>query len=257
MGEELRAELARALAAQRELGLTEVPARWLELARRRSTAPPRSAPPPAAGGAAPPAAAAGDDPRPGAPDLATLAALAAACQRCPLSATRTQVVFGVGDPQARLMLVGEAPGAEEDRQGEPFVGRAGQLLTRILAAIGLRREEVYIANVLKCRPPRNRDPEASEVAACRPFLERQIALVAPEVILCLGAFAARAVLETEAPIGALRGRFHDRRGVAVRATYHPAYLLRNPAAKRPVWEDVKEVARRLGLPEPFPGERGS
>jgi len=252
--------LRSALAAQAELGLQVVPHRWLSLAEaaaRRATAPPPAAPAPSPAGANDALAGHGDTPHSGVPTLEALAAIAAGCTRCGLAASRTQVVFGTGSPSAQLMVIGEAPGADEDRAGEPFVGPAGKLLTAILAAIGLRREDVYIANVLKCRPPGNRNPAPEEVAACRPFLERQIELIAPELILTLGTFAAHLVLDTEAPIGALRGRFHQHHGIAVLPTYHPAYLLRNPQAKRPVWEDAKQVGRRLGLPEPFPGERGS
>jgi DNA polymerase len=167
------------------------------------------------------------------------------CTRCKLHAGRTQVVFGVGDPDARLMFIGEGPGRDEDRQGEPFVGRAGQLLTRIIEAIGLRREEVYIANVVKCRPPENRNPEPDEVAACRGFLESQIDLVRPEVIVLLGKVAAQVLLELTTPISRIRGRFVRVRGVEAMATWHPAYLLRNPAAKRDTWEDMKKVRDRL------------
>jgi DNA polymerase len=167
------------------------------------------------------------------------------CTRCKLQAGRTQVVFGVGDPQARLMFVGEGPGRDEDRQGEPFVGRAGQLLTKIIEAIGMRRSEVYIANVVKCRPPDNRNPEPDEVAACRPFLEAQIDLVRPEVIVLLGKVAAQVLLEVNTPIGRIRGRFLQVRGIDALATWHPAYLLRNPAAKRDAWTDMKKVRDRL------------
>lgn len=163
------------------------------------------------------------------------------CRRCPLADGRNQLVFGEGNPSADLMFVGEAPGRDEDLQGRPFVGRAGQLLTRIIEAIGLRREDVYIANILKCRPPGNRDPETGEVAACSPFLFRQIEAIQPRVVCALGAYAARTLLETERPISKLRGRFHEYRGRLLMPTYHPAYLLRNPGAKRPVWEDMQMV----------------
>lgn len=165
-----------------------------------------------------------------------------ACTRCKLHALgRTQVVFGVGHPNARLMFVGEAPGEDEDRQGEPFVGRAGQLLTRIIEAIGLTRDQVYIANVIKCRPPGNRNPEPDEVAACEGFLFRQIDAVAPRVIVPLGKFAAQCLLRTTDPITRLRGRRFEYRGATLIPTFHPAYLLRNPSAKREVWEDMKQV----------------
>lgn len=167
------------------------------------------------------------------------------CQRCGLCEQRTQVVFGVGNPQARLVLVGEAPGAQEDRQGEPFVGEAGQLLDRILLAMKLRREDVYICNVIKCRPPQNRDPEKSEIASCEAFLKRQLAAIAPEFILSLGRFASQTLLQSNEPIGKLRGRWQTYVGIPLMPTFHPAYLLRNPAGKRQVWEDVKLVMHRL------------
>lgn len=165
-----------------------------------------------------------------------------ACMRCKLSGLgRRQVVFGVGHPRARLMFVGEAPGEDEDKQGEPFVGRAGQLLTKIIEAISLTREQVYIANVIKCRPPGNRNPEPDEVAACEPFLFRQIDAVQPRVIVALGKFAAQCLLRTADPITRLRGKEFDYRGATLIPTFHPAYLLRNPPAKREVWEDMKKV----------------
>jgi uracil-DNA glycosylase len=165
-----------------------------------------------------------------------------ACVRCKLHALgRTQVVFGVGDPAAKLMFVGEAPGADEDLQGEPFVGRAGQLLTRIIEAIGLRREDVYIANVIKCRPPGNRNPEPDEVDCCEPFLFRQVDAIAPRVVVALGKFAAQSLLKTTEPITRLRGRVFNYRGASLIPTFHPAYLLRNPSAKRDVWDDMKKA----------------
>jgi DNA polymerase len=178
------------------------------------------------------------------------------CRRCKLHKLgRKQIVFGVGNPNADLMFVGEAPGADEDEQGIPFVGRAGQLLTKIIEAIGLRRDEVYIANVIKCRPPQNRNPEPDEVETCEPFLFRQIDTIKPKVIVALGTFAARTLLRTLDPISRLRGRVYDYRGAKLIPTFHPAYLLRNPSSKREVWEDMK-VARGLlqasgtGLPAP-------
>ncbi|MGE3507875.1 MAG: uracil-DNA glycosylase [Vicinamibacterales bacterium] len=168
------------------------------------------------------------------------------CARCKLHALgRTQVVFGVGSPDARLMFVGEAPGADEDLQGVPFVGRAGQLLTKIIEAIGLTRDNVYIANVIKCRPPQNRNPEPDEVERCEPYLFRQIDVVQPDVIVALGKFAAQALLRTLDPISRLRGRVFDYRGAKLIPTFHPAYLLRNPSSKRDVWEDMKLVKRLL------------
>jgi DNA polymerase len=172
----------------------------------------------------------------------------AACRLCAeLCDSRTQTVFGVGNPHARLCFLGEAPGADEDRQGEPFVGRAGQLLTKIIEACTLRRSDVYILNVLKCRPPDNRTPAPEEVANCRAYLDRQLALIRPEFICCLGAVAAQTLLETDQPIGRLRGKLLDYRGMKVVCTYHPAYLLRNPAAKKDCWEDMKLLMREMGI----------
>ncbi len=168
------------------------------------------------------------------------------CRRCPLSRTRRHIVFGEGDAHAKLVFVGEAPGADEDIQGRPFVGRAGQLLTRIVAAMGLTREEVYICNILKCRPPGNRNPLPEEIAACEPFLLMQIKAIKPKVICALGSFAAHALLKTDAPITVLRGVFHDYRGIPLMPTYHPAYLLRNPGAKKQVWGDVQKIMEILG-----------
>jgi uracil-DNA glycosylase family 4 len=169
------------------------------------------------------------------------------CTRCKLHTLgRRQIVFGVGNPQADLMFVGEAPGADEDLQGEPFVGRAGQLLTKIIEAIGLKREDVYIANVIKCRPPQNRNPEQDEVETCEPFLFQQIDVIKPKVVVALGTFAARALLRTLDPISRLRGRVFEYRGAKLIPTFHPAYLLRNPSSKREVWEDMKLVRSLLG-----------
>ncbi|HYV18350.1 MAG TPA: uracil-DNA glycosylase [Verrucomicrobiae bacterium] len=167
------------------------------------------------------------------------------CRRCRLCERRTQVVFGVGDPGARLMFIGEGPGADEDAQGEPFVGRAGQLLTKMIEAMGLKRSQVYIANVVKCRPPENRTPLPDEVATCSPFLFRQITAIGPRVIVCLGTPSAQAILGTRETITRLRGNFREVGGFRVMPTFHPAYLLRNPAAKREVWEDLKQVMAAL------------
>jgi len=165
------------------------------------------------------------------------------CMKCPLGATRTRFVFGTGNPHATLMLIGEAPGADEDAQGEPFVGKAGQLLNKILEAIGFQREEVYICNILKCRPPGNRKPASEEVAQCLPYLQRQIALINPAVILCLGLTAAENLLETSESLTRLRGRVLEYQGIPLMVTYHPAALLRNPNWKRPTWEDVQAVRK--------------
>ena len=168
------------------------------------------------------------------------------CTRCKLHALgRRQIVFGVGNPTADLMFVGEAPGADEDEQGIPFIGRAGQLLTKIIEAIDLTRDDVYIANIIKCRPPQNRNPEQDEVDSCEPFLFRQIEVIKPKVIVALGKYAAQTLLKTETPISRLRGQVLDYRGAKLVPTFHPAYLLRNPSSKREVWEDMKLVKRLL------------
>jgi uracil-DNA glycosylase family 4 len=254
--------LADHLRFFQELGVSGVSAdaKW----RRREAVP---KPPPAA---TPPAVEQAADTLPAAPpaDAAeavpvTLmrspdAALAAIrddigdCTRCKLHRLgRRQVVFGVGNPTADLMFVGEAPGADEDVQGIPFVGRAGQLLTKIIEAIGLTREDVYIANVIKCRPPENRNPEPDEVESCEPFLFRQIDRIQPKVIVALGTFAAKALLKTQEPISRLRGRSFDYRGATLIPTFHPAFLLRSPDRKRDVWEDMKKVRALL---QPSAGE---
>jgi uracil-DNA glycosylase len=169
------------------------------------------------------------------------------CIRCKLHKGRTKIVFGDGHPQAKLLFIGEGPGRDEDLQGLPFVGRAGKLLTQMIEAMGLRRSDVYICNVVKCRPPENRAPEKDEVAACSPFLFRQIDLVAPQVIVCLGSIASQTILETTRGISQFRGQWLEFRGRKLMATYHPAYLLRNPAAKSEVWKDLQKVMAELGL----------
>ncbi len=179
--------------------------------------------------------------------LDRLAEVVAGCQKCVLFRDRRQTVFGEGDPRARLVFIGEAPGAEEDREGRPFVGAAGKLLTRIIAAIGLQREQVYICNVLKCRPPGNRNPLPEEIAACRPYLLQQLQLLKPEALCLLGTFAAQTLLESTQPIGRLRGREFVFQGIPVFPTLHPAALLYHPQNKRQVWEDMKRIALRLGL----------
>lgn len=186
-------------------------------------------------------------------ELKLLTEKVAACTRCSeLAGSRTQTVFGVGPVGVELCFVGEAPGADEDAQGEPFVGAAGQLLNKIIAACGLKREEVYICNTLKCRPPNNRAPLPNEMGACREFLERQLELVQPKFICCLGGSAAQGLLHLDQPLGKLRGRFHDYRGIPVICTYHPAYLLphRNPDKKKDVWQDMKMLLARMGRPVP-------
>lgn len=168
------------------------------------------------------------------------------CQRCPLAGRRQHIVFGAGAAHARLVFVGEGPGREEDRQGVPFVGAAGQLLTKIIAAIKLRREDVYICNIIKCRPPGNRNPAPEEIKVCFPFLKRQLAVIQPEFICALGTFAAQVLLNTSTPISRLRGSFHMYQGIKVLPTYHPAYLLRNPEKKRAVWEDMQLLMQAMG-----------
>ncbi|NIQ97551.1 MAG: uracil-DNA glycosylase [Desulfuromonadales bacterium] len=167
------------------------------------------------------------------------------CDRCPLCRERSNIVFGVGNPEAQIVFVGEAPGREEDIKGEPFVGEAGRLLDRILYAMGMNRQQVYICNVEKCRPPKNRDPSTEEIEACEPYLKRQLAVIKPQIIVALGRFAAQTLLKSDAPIGRLRGKWHEYEKIPLMATYHPAFLLRNPAAKREAWEDMKQVTKRL------------
>lgn len=194
-----------------------------------------------------------EDPFPGYRDLASFRAAVCNCRKCSLGKTRNKFVFGVGGANARLVLVGEAPGAEEDAQGEPFVGRAGKLLDQILAAVNLERgEDVYICNILKCRPPGNRDPLQEEVEQCEPHLVKQLQLIEPRLIVALGRMAAQVLLRTTAPLSRLRGQVHEYQGVPLLVTYHPAALLRNPNWKRPTWEDVQEMKRLL---DSF-GERG-
>jgi DNA polymerase len=193
--------------------------------------------------------------RPRRRSLAQIRAELGDCTRCKLHSTRKSIVFGVGDPNAPLMFVGEAPGEQEDRRGEPFVGPAGELLDRMIEAMGWSRQTVYINNILCCRPPGNRTPQPDEVAACKPFLDARIGAIAPRIIVALGRPAANTLLGTDAPISALRGKFHDRHGVKVMPTFHPAYLLREPDRKRDAWADLKLVIAelaRLGIPSPRP-----
>ena len=176
------------------------------------------------------------------------------CTRCPLHRQgRKQIVFGVGNPKADLMFIGEAPGADEDQQGEPFVGRAGQLLNNMIKAMGLQREQIYIANIIKCRPPGNRTPERDECETCSPFLMRQIAAIKPKVIVALGAVAAKTLLAINAPMSDLRGRWYDFRGTKLAVTYHPAFLLRDPRQKKETWKDLQMVMKELGLAIPSKG----
>jgi len=221
--------------------------RYWRAAGVRRVAVPEAAPPgaPAPVDATPAGAANAND---AAGVLRMMAAEVAGCTRCPLAGGRTQTVFGVGDPNADVVFVGEAPGRDEDLKGEPFVGRAGQLLTDIIErGMGVPRASVYICNVVKCRPPENRNPFPTELAACEPFLVRQLAAIRPKVIVALGKFAAQALCRSETPISRLRGQWQSYEGIPVMPTFHPAFLLRNPAAKREVWADIQEVMARVGL----------
>jgi uracil-DNA glycosylase len=210
--------------------------------RTRSGAPETLAPP-----VTPP-----DETQAGDASLAAIAAAVAACTRCPLHKTRTNTVPGQGNPQPDILFVGEAPGRDEDRQGLAFVGRAGQLLTRMIAAMGYSRDTVFIGNILKCRPPNNRNPLPEEMETCLPYLRRQIALLQPKVIVALGATAVKGLLNVETGITKLRGQWHTFEGIPLMPTFHPAYLLRNPAAKHDAWRDLQEVLKRLGRPVPNP-----
>jgi DNA polymerase len=205
--------------------------------------------------AAPPPVAAPVGDGTGATKLAAIREELGDCQRCKLAGKRTNIVYGVGNPDAPLVFVGEAPGADEDRTGEPFVGAAGQLLTKMIEAMGFSRDDVYICNILKCRPPGNRNPEPDEIAECEPFLKKQLAAIRPRMIVALGKFAAQCLLRSDAPISRLRGNWKAYEGIPLMPTYHPAFLLRTPSAKRDVWADLQEVMReldRLGIPRKKP-----
>jgi DNA polymerase len=196
----------------------------------------------------------------GAAGLAILREEIGDCRRCRLCDGRQNLVFGVGNPDAHLVFVGEAPGADEDAQGEPFVGKAGQLLTKMIEAMGYRRDDVYICNVIKCRPPGNRNPEPDEVAACEPFLKKQLAAIRPRMIVALGKFAAQCLLRDDTPISRLRGNFRTYEGIPLMPTFHPAYLLRDPSKKKEAWHDLKQVLealRRLGFEPPLPPAAGA
>ena len=248
-------ETLRGLLASRSAPGAAVPPRNGAEAPASRPVPPRQTAPAAAPVMTPPAAA---PPSPQGPlplpmaDLEALRAEVCACRRCPLHATRLNPVPGEGDPHARLMFIGEGPGADEDRQGRPFVGAAGQLLDKMIAAMQFRREEVYIANVVKCRPPGNRVPMPEEAEKCLPFLREQIRLIRPEVIVLLGATAAHYLLQRQEGIMRLRGRWLEYEGIPVMPTYHPAFLLRQAQAKRDAWEDLKQVMRRFGKEPPAP-----
>lgn len=238
MSTHLRPALADLLAYLGEMGYGDLYLKSPRAAARSVSAPREG---PAAPVAAAPPVMVSAEAAPRVAELAALAGVAAGCTRCRLAEGRNKVVFGAGNPDAELMFIGEGPGADEDRQGLPFVGAAGELLTKIIQAIEMAREEVYIANVVKCRPPGNRDPQPDEVAACRGYLDKQIALVRPRVLVALGRVAAQTLLGNDAPIGRMRGQWFQVQGIPTMITYHPAALLRNPALKRPTWEDMQQV----------------
>lgn len=233
--------LRRELGFLREMGFTH-----LDISANAIAAVPVPAVVPV--GAAAPARPAGETPASTQSDLlADFERIVSACVKCDLAKTRTQVVYGVGSPNADLMFIGEAPGRDEDLQGKPFVGRAGQLLTDIIKAMNLTRDDVYIANVIKCRPPENRNPEPDELEQCRPHIRRQVEIIKPKVIVTLGRFALQSLTEKAYAVSSARGQWLEWNGIKVMPTYHPAYLLRNPAAKKDVWADMKQVMTALGL----------
>jgi len=262
--DDARRSVTRYLRRELDLGLEVVPSRTAQRVESAPADAPRSpAPPPREGGSSDRSAAATpvlsadlllEPAVRDATNLDDLRDVLGDCSRCKLAAGRTHIVFGAGNPNAAILFVGEGPGEDEDRQGVPFVGRAGGLLTDIITkGMGLKREDVYIANVIKCRPPNNRNPELDEIAACEPFLRRQVALVRPRVIVALGKFAAQVLLRSRVPISKLRGNWSEFDGVPLMPTFHPAYLLRTPSDKKLVWEDVKKVLDHLGLPIPQRG----
>jgi uracil-DNA glycosylase family 4 len=228
-------KLAALLEDQGALGLTGLPVRLLQKKTEKKAESPKAVETPQSttGGS-----------------LAEIQADLGDCTRCKLCKGRKNIVFGVGNPSARLVFVGEGPGADEDVQGEPFVGKAGQLLTKMIEAMGLQRSDVYICNVVKCRPPNNRDPEPDEVAACEPFLVRQLDAIKPEIVVTLGKYAAHTLLRETTPITKMRGKWKSYHGIALMPTFHPAYLLRNPAEKRAAWADLQEVMKALGMTAP-------
>jgi DNA polymerase len=248
---EVAAEALRHLAWLRDAGVAEVPAPAAPALRAAAPSPRPS--PPLRGGEGEGAASGPyglGDRGCGSEALLGVRADLGECTRCKLAGGRTNLVFGVGSHAAEVMFVGEGPGADEDRQGEPFVGKAGQLLTKMIEAMGFRRADVYIANVVKCRPPGNRNPEPDEIEACEPFLRAQIAAVGPKVIVALGKFAAQTLLRDTTPITRLRGRWRTYGGVKLMPTFHPAYLLRSPEEKKRAWEDLQHVMKELGKPLP-------
>lgn len=246
-GREAIASLRRYLEELKETGVDELPLAPVPRGERAVQPPeptaPAAVPAPPAPVAKPQTAAAGET-------LDDIRRDLGECVRCRLGSQRTNLVFGVGNPRARLVFIGEAPGRDEDLKGEPFVGEAGQLLTKIIQAMGFARDEVYICNVLKCRPPGNRNPHHDEIVQCAPFMLRQVRAIGPEAIVALGTFAAQTLLATKEPISRLRGRFHDYHGIPLMPTFHPAFINRNPVHKREVWEDMKQVMALLGKDVP-------
>jgi DNA polymerase len=244
---EMAAEAMRHLWWLRDAGIREIPLAPAPLPTARAAAP-TQAPAPARGNAY-----ALSDKGCGSEPLLAIRGDLGECTRCKLHGGRTRLVFGVGNPDAELVFVGEGPGADEDLQGEPFVGRAGQLLTKMIEAMGFARSDVYIANVVKCRPPGNRDPEPDEIEACEPFLKAQIAAIRPRVVVALGRFAVQTLLRDATPISRQRGRWREYEGVKLMPTFHPAYLLRNPAEKKPAWDDLQLVMKEFGKASPGRG----
>jgi DNA polymerase len=259
MKKPLREQAVEYLQYLKEQGVTHVPSSGKKFAKPRPSVPPASRPAPAS--ATPPAKPAAPSPKPstirhqpptqsGPDTLASIAAEIAACELCPLAATRQHVVPGQGALQPDIMFIGEGPGADEDEQGLAFVGRAGQLLTKMIVAMGYTREQVFIGNIVKCRPPGNRVPTPVEMEGCIPYLKRQIAVIRPKLIVCLGATAARGLVNETMPIGKARGSWREFEGIPVMLTFHPAYLLRDPRQKAPCWADLKTVLARLGKEPP-------
>jgi DNA polymerase len=248
MAATLAARFRTRLARDARMGVLGLPRRSVPRRTAVATAAPATAAAPVADDVATAGGAAV-----GAPGLKLIRDELGDCQRCRLASGRNNLVFGVGNPQAHLVFVGEAPGADEDMQGEPFVGKAGQLLTKMIEAMGYSRDDVYICNVIKCRPPGNRNPEPDEVAKCEPFLKQQLGAIRPRMIVALGKFAAQCLLRDDTPISRLRGNFRTYEGIPLMPTFHPAYLLRDPSKKKEAWADLKEVnaaLRRLGIEPP-------
>ena len=255
MKKPLREQAVEYLQYLKEQGVTHVPSSGKKFAKPRPPSPPPSTPataatPPPPPAKAPAARAPAKPPKGGKDTLESIAAEIAACELCPLAATRKNVVPGQGALKPEIMFVGEGPGADEDEQGLAFVGRAGQLLTKMILAMGYTREQVFIGNIVKCRPPGNRVPTPEEMEGCIPYLKRQIAVIRPKLIVCLGATAARGLVNETMPIGKARGSWREFEGIPVMLTFHPAYLLRDPRQKAPCWADLKAVLTRLGKTPP-------